>query len=72
MLQPIEGDANDKGKHKFMVQSMYATDACEELDNIVSYQNYFDVKHQVVFKLNQYVYFLTLLNKIKVYKCLLK
>jgi len=34
MLQPIEGDANDKGKHKFMVQSMYATDACEELDKI--------------------------------------
>ena len=45
MLQPIEGDANDKGKHKFMVQSMYATDACEELDKIVSYQTYFDVKH---------------------------
>ena len=45
MLQPIEGDANDKGKHKFMVQSMYATDACEELDKIVSYQTYFDVNH---------------------------
>lgn len=34
MLQPIEGDATDKGKHKFMVQSMFATDACDELDKI--------------------------------------
>lgn len=34
MLQPIEGDASDKGKHKFMVQSMFAPDDVEDLDKL--------------------------------------
>jgi len=36
MLQPIDGDANDKGKHKFMVQSMFAPDNVEDMDKLWS------------------------------------
>jgi len=36
MLQPVDGDATDKGKHKFMVQSMFAPDIVEDMDKLWS------------------------------------
>lgn len=36
MLQPIEGDINDKGKHKFMIQSMFAPETVEDMEKLVS------------------------------------
>ena len=35
MLQPLEADAQDKSKHKFMVQSMYASDDAEDVEQLV-------------------------------------
>lgn len=34
MLQPIASDASDKGKHKFMVQSMYAPENIDDLEKL--------------------------------------
>ena len=35
MLQPRDPDVNDKGKHKFMVQSLMATSADNDIDALV-------------------------------------
>jgi len=55
MLQPIEGDASDKGKHKFMVQSMFAPDNVEDLDKLwgeASSGDLMDSKLRCVFEEN--------------------
>jgi len=37
MLQPLDGDSNqDRGKHKFMVQSMYAPETVDDVDKLWS------------------------------------
>ena len=35
MLQPLDSDVQDKSKHKFMVQSMYAPDDAEDVEALV-------------------------------------
>ena len=36
MLQPLDGDSQtDRGKHKFMVQSMYAPETVDDVDKLV-------------------------------------
>ncbi|XP_078482900.1 vesicle-associated membrane protein-associated protein B-like [Ciona intestinalis] len=34
MLQPMDSDTQDKGKHKFMVQSMFAPDVVDDVDKL--------------------------------------
>jgi len=36
MLQPMDPDAHDKGKHKFMVQSMFAPAGVDDIEKMVS------------------------------------
>jgi len=55
MLQPIEGDINDKGKHKFMIQSMFAPETVEDMEklwNDASSSDIMDTKLRCVFEEN--------------------
>lgn len=37
MLQPLDGEVNDKTKHKFMVQSMFAAEDAEDVELLVCF-----------------------------------
>ena len=37
MLQPLDADVQDKSKHKFMVQSLYAPEDADDVEKLVSY-----------------------------------
>lgn len=37
MLQPMDADAPDKGKHKFMVQSMFASTVGDDVEKLVGW-----------------------------------
>lgn len=40
MLQPFDYDPNEKSKHKFMVQTVYAPAGAADMDAVVSITSY--------------------------------